>query len=200
MVAVSQAQYVDSVYKRGEGCYYEFKAGYYIDSNGNHIPGLLRFQYGGNLFTDKKKGDCRLVFKADSNTKSAKFTSQEIKGFVRDIDSFTVVRDFNINGFAHYPQDFARVIIGGPISLFEYLAINSSGGGLNFSTYTESFLIVSKEGKVFVIKHGNFKKIMEDLTGDYPELSEMIKTKDLKYKNLREIVQRYDEFKLKPKS
>jgi hypothetical protein len=199
MVAVSQAQYLDSVDKRGEGYYYQFKAGYYIDSTGNHIPGLLRFQYGGNLFTDKRKGDCRLVFKADSNIKSVKFTSQEIKGFVRDIDSFAVVQNFSINGFVHYPQDFARVIVGGPISLYEYLAINSSGGGLNSGTFTESYLIVSKDGKVFVIKHGNFKKIMEEFTADDPELSEMIKTKDLKYKNLREIVQRYDEFKLKVK-
>lgn len=167
----------------------QFKEGYYIDSSGNHIPGLLKYTFGGNLFTDKSKGDCRLVYRSGPDAEKLKFNAKEIKGFVIGEDSFTVIYNFRISSFVHYPQDFARVIEAGPITLFQY---DANGGGPNSGDI--HYMLVEKDRKLFLL-NGNFREVMESFTADDPELNAQIRTKKLKYKHLRDIVHSYNTFK-----
>jgi hypothetical protein len=66
----------------------QFKEGYYFTKDGKKISGLLRLNYGGNLFTDKSDGDCSLSFRETKNSKKQKFTTNEICCFVIEKDSF----------------------------------------------------------------------------------------------------------------
>jgi hypothetical protein len=52
----------------------QYAPGYYIDSTGKKVPGLLKYEYGGSIFTNTKNGACRLFYKPDSASKATKFT------------------------------------------------------------------------------------------------------------------------------
>src|SRR5437879_4286581 len=97
--------------------YSQFKEGHYYTKDGKRIDGLLDFRFGGNLFTNKSDGDCSLAFKADKKSKKQRFTTNDICCFVIEKDSFAIIRNFRLNGFVSYPQDFAKVIEHGKINL-----------------------------------------------------------------------------------
>jgi hypothetical protein len=169
----------------------QYEPGFYIDSAGNRVDGLLKYTYGGSIFTSKAKGDCRCLYKSDSARKAVKFTAMDIRGFVIGQDSFTVIRNYRLNSFVTYPVDFCHVIETGPIVLLQYDAIVAGG---NMSSYTESSWILKKNRKIYPLTRGNYKEIMEDLMNEDSKLVEKIKNKELKFKNTPEIVHKYNMY------
>jgi hypothetical protein len=100
----------------------KYRPGYYFDSAGNKVTGLLKFTYGSRFFESKKFGVCELLFKDEQGQKKQKFKSNEVRSFVIGNDSFSVVKNIYSEGVMNYPQDFARVLRSGKINLYEYLA------------------------------------------------------------------------------
>jgi hypothetical protein len=168
----------------------QYAPGYYIDSTGNKVPGLLKYEFGGNIFTNNKKGACRLVYKPDSASKTTKLSAMEIKGFVIGSDSFTVIHDFRLNAMVYYPQDFVHVLEIGTINLLQYDAVMAT----RFGSDDINYWILEKDKKGHILGNGNWRKLMEELMADDPDLLEKIKNKDVKYKNIRETIRAYNEY------
>ena len=103
-----------------------FEPGYYYDSSGNKVQGLLKFKYGGG-WSSKKNGDCVLIFKKDKGDNKQTFTPLDINSFVIGLDSFGIVRNFSLTAFANYPLDFTKVEAAGKINLYTYYALSHSG-------------------------------------------------------------------------
>jgi len=168
----------------------QYAPGYYIDSTGNKVPGLLKYEFGGSIFSNNKKGACRLIYKPDSASKTTKFSAVEIKGFVIGTDSFTVIHDFWLNAASYYPQDFVHVLEIGTIKLLQYDAtIATRFGGDDID-----YWILEKDKKGHVLRNGNWRKLLQELMADDPDLLAKIKNKDLKYKNIREAIRAYNEY------
>jgi len=172
-----------------------FKSGYYIDSSGNHISGLLKYNIGYDRFADHKYGDSRLIYKATIDADKIKFNSGLIMGFVINDDSFTVINNVHVFGSV-YPKEFAQVLETGTIELFEYASVGGNGTSFND---VRVFILKKGPGQWEVIKK-NFMEIMESCISDDAELMSLVKNKVLKYKDLREIVHRYNVFKTKENS
>ena len=150
----------------------KFEPGHYYDSAGNKVTGLLKFKYGGSAFSSKKDGDCELLFRAEKGEKRQKFNTREIRSFVIGNDSFAIVKNFDLNAFVYYPQDFAKVIESGKINLYLYYATVNSGGQFP-RTSTVTYYLVEKDGKVVTIKKGILKETLNAFFySDYPDLAD----------------------------
>jgi hypothetical protein len=57
-----------------------------------------------------------------------------------------------------------------------------------------AYWILEKDKKGHLLGTGNWRKTIEALMADDPDLIEKIKNKDVNYKSLREIVRAYNEY------
>ncbi len=87
--------------------YSQYKEGYYYTKDGTKVNGLLRLQYGGNLFTSKEDGDCFISFKETREDKRVRLTTADICCFVIKNDSFAVIKNFTLN-FAYFTRRTSR--------------------------------------------------------------------------------------------
>jgi len=166
-----------------------FGPGHYYTKDGVKRSGLLRFNYGGNLFTDKSDGDCSLTFKTDKKAKKEKFTTNDICCFVIKKDSFAIIKNFKLNAFAKYPQDFAKVIEMGKISLYMYYATVNQG---QFGVVTVTDWVIEKDGTTTKLTRKQFRELMPDYLQDYPELLAKFQSKELKYDDAPHIIKEYN--------
>lgn len=166
----------------------QFKEGYYYTKEGKKIEGLLRFNYGGSLFTDKSDGDCSLSFKENKSAKKKKFTTNDICCFVIEKDSFAIIKNFRLSAVVYYPQDFAQVIESGKIKLYMYFSVIKE----QYGTSTITQWVIEKDGKVDKLTNKKFKELMPIYLSDYPELAEKIKNKTLQYEDSPKIINDYN--------
>jgi hypothetical protein len=145
----------------------------------------LQYVYGGNLFTDKSKGACRLLFKTGDNAKRVKFTAADIRGFVIGEDSFAVLHPLRVNGSISYEQDFVKVLETGKINLFEYDAAMANGDKVEY-------YLVQKDGKVETIPN-KFKDFMKALVAHNTVLSDGLEKEKFKFKDIRKLIHDYDQ-------
>jgi len=167
----------------------QFKEGYYYDKDNTKIIGLLDFRYGGSILTNKSDGDCFVMFRATEDSKKLKLKPTDITSFVIGTDSFTTLKNFSINAYVTYPMDFVKVLDTGRINLYAYYAIKPES---NYSSLVIIWL-VEKNGEVEYLNRGRFKNMfIDDYINDCPELVEKIKNKELKYKDIKKIVDEYN--------
>ena len=167
-----------------------YQPGYFYDSLGNKVEGLLKFKYGGGL-GGKKNGDCVLLFKTDRKDKKDKYTPDEISSFVIGKDSFAVVRNFSLNAFVYYPMDFAKVNANGKINIYTYYALISQGQYGN--RVTKVFCLLEKDNKVITVKKRQIKKVLKTYYYiDYPELASKLSGKKQRLDDLPAITKLYN--------
>lgn len=172
----------------------QFKSGHYYKKDGTKISGLIKFNYGGNVFTDKSDGDCSISFKSDKKGKKAKLTTNDICCFVIEKDSFAIIKNFRLNALVTYPQDFAKVLESGKINLYLYYSTVQSGGGQYggvVSTVTD--WVVEKDGKADKLTKKKFKELIPTYLNDYPELLDKIKNDQLNYEDSEKIIKMYND-------
>jgi hypothetical protein len=169
----------------------QFKEGYYFTKAGEKVSRLIKFRYGGNLFTNKSDGDCDIQFKKAKGADKAKFTTNDICCFVIGKDSFAIVKNFFINSLAQYPQDFAQVIETGRINLYKYYA-KMQGAGINSGSYTVEYWLLEKDNEVEGIPQLYFKKTMRKYLSDYPSLVDQINNGKLKWSDIPLIINMYN--------
>ena len=171
----------------------QYSPGYYIDSSGNKIPGLLEYDSVGDIFTKTSNGICRLYYKADSSTRKAtKFTARDIKGFVIGADSFTVIHDFRYNANTYFPVDFVRVLEIGRIKILQYDPLQKSA--MLYVIQDDPHWILEKDHKGHILDHGSWRKTLEALISDDPELLEKIKKDGIKRKEVRQTIRDYNAY------
>ena len=172
----------------------QFKSGHYYKKDGSKISGLIRFNYGGNALTDKSDGDCSISFKPDKKGEKVKLTTNDVSCFVIEKDSFAIIKNFRLNAFVTYPQDFAKVLECGKINLYLYYSLLPAGyvqlGNLD-STVTD--WVVEKDGKADKLTKKIFKALMPLYLSDYPELLDRINNDELHYEDSEKIIKLYNE-------
>jgi hypothetical protein len=175
-------QFYDLYPAVGEGWYYE--------KDGRKIPGLLNLSYGENMFTDKSVGACKLIYRSEEGAKKEKYSTRDICCFVIGKDSFSIIKNFQLDLITGYEQDFAQVLQSGKINLYlyYYTAMQSIGG-----LYTVATWLIEKEGKIEKLTKSTFKKLMTKYLSDYPELITKINNKILAYDDTEEIIRIFNE-------
>jgi hypothetical protein len=169
----------------------QFKEGHYYEKDGRKVTGLLRFNYGGNAFTDKLDGDCSVTYREDKRGEKVKLTTNDICCFVIEKDSFAVIKNFRLNAFVTYPQDFAKVIQSGKINLYMYYSTVQQGQ-YGLSTVTD--WVIEKDGKADKLTRKRFRELLPTYLSDYPELMNKIDNDVLNYNDSEKIIKMYNEF------
>lgn len=169
----------------------QFKEGHYYKTDGTKVTGLLRFNYGGNLFTDKSDGDCSVTYRNDKGGKKIKLTTKDICCFVIEQDSFAIIQNFRLNAFSTYPQDFAKVIQSGKINLYLYYSTVQQG---QYGVSTVTDWVIEKDGQVDKLTRKIFRELLPTYLSDYPELLSQINNEQLKYDDSERIIKMYNEF------
>lgn len=176
----------------------QFKEGYYYKKDGTKISGFIKFNFGGDIFSDKSDGHCSASFKSNKKGKKVKLTTNDICCFVIGKDSFAIIKNFRLNAFVYYPQDFAKVLESGKINLYLYYSIVQTGGqygGVStggVSTVTD--WVIEKDGKADKLTKKKFKQLMPLYLQDYPDLLQKINNGELSYKASEKIIRMYNDF------
>ena len=172
----------------------QFKPGYYYDNNNIKVTGLIKFRQRAELFPDKSDGVCDILFKENADAKRIKFTTRDINSFVVGSDSFIVLKNFPIDQYVHFRQDFVEVIITGKINLYRYY---------NFDPTAQRIVgiwLIEKNRHIEYLTKARFKHFFKkSIINDSPETLQLIEVKKLKYRDLPEIIQQYNKEEQKRK-
>jgi hypothetical protein len=156
------------------------QAGYYYDTAGNKIAGLIDFPGNGSILYKENKEAKKIRLTADDN----------INSFVVGIDSFAVLKDStNAKRFAHILED-------GRAKLYDYSMLFTNANNKN-SKNENPYYYIEKGNKKYTINEigwmYNFRKVMDEILSDYPEFeNEYIKKNKLYIANLRYIIAKYN--------
>lgn len=168
----------------------QFKVGYYYKKDGTKVAGMLRFNYGGNALTEKSDGDCSVSYKTDKGGKKVKLTTNDICCFVIEKDSFAIIKNFRLNAFVSYPQDFAKVIASGKINLYLYYSTVQQG----YAVSTVTDWVIEKDGKADKLTRKRFRELLPTYLNDYPKLLNQIENDQLNYNDAEKIIKMYNEY------
>ncbi len=171
----------------------QFKQGHYYEKDGTKVTGLIKFKYGGNVFTDKSDGDCSIIFKTGKRGKKVKLTTNDICCFVIEKDSFSIIKNFRLNALVSYPQDFAKVLETGKINLYLYYSTVQSGGQYGGGSSTVTCWVIEKEGKADKLTKKKFKELLPTYLSDYPKLLDKIENDQLGYNDTENIIRMYND-------
>ena len=154
-----------------------------VTQEGDTLEGLIAFQ-----------GKDKFAFKADKNSGRSFFDRDELMGFEIDDERYQqhIVEVIRGN-FPEKVKTFLLVVEEGPVTLLEY-----KGPGIFGSKEHVNYYVHMGEQPRRVNRNpGNFKKTMRHYFGDCEELAARIKSKELGYDNLKEIVTQYNEWHAK---
>jgi hypothetical protein len=158
-------------------------SGYYYDTAGNKINGLIEFPGNGLISFKENKKAKKITLAPDDN----------ISSFVVGIDTFAVLRDSVISIPA---KRFVHILEDGKIKLYDFSILFSNIHSKSVKD-ENPYYYIKKGGKIYKINEigwmYNFRKTMAEILNDYPELEdEYIKKNKLYISNLRYIVQNYN--------
>lgn len=168
----------------------EFTPGYYYNTNGEKITGLIHM----NIWED------HILYKIDKDASKQKIKIADIRSVIYYSDSLSVKT---------YKKDkyyFAKMALNGPIKLFykfdQYPSNTTSPNMRTFSRLTDysSGNIYGDTKKQPMFENGdmtdeltkkNFIEVMSKILVHYPETVKSIQTEKLKFKDLGDIVEKY---------
>ncbi len=166
----------------------KFKEGHYYTHDGQRVDGLIRHHYQARF---SAKPDNHIVFKENADAKQKKLTTKDVRAFVINNDSFIIVKDFVINGFAYYEEDFVKVVKTGKINLYLHHSTSPNQGG-GYGTSPANTYMIEKNGALQRLNYKDFKDNFERLFGDNEPFLQKLKSKDLTYKDIEQIVEEYN--------
>lgn len=167
----------------------KFIEGHYYTHDGQRIAGLIHHSYMARFSSSP---DNYIEFKATPEAKEQKLTTKEVRSFVAGNDSFIIVKNFAINGFAYYDEDFVKVVKSGRINLYLHYSTVTGSDGYGVSTSTVTSYLVEKDGVLMRMKKRDFKEKIGELFGDNKELLQKLRKKDLTYKDIEKIIEEYN--------
>lgn len=168
-----------------------YELGYYYDTKGKKIVGLIKLV--NNKIYFKKKGEDNRI----------KLKTEDTEHFVIGIDSFLVIRNYNINGRIVEKPTFAQFLaeIDGKTYVKHYRFKSASSqyyGGA--SPVVKSYLVKSKTDEHWMkfSNVGPFERDALEYFGHIPFLKKKITSKKYKYEDLDRIIttaEYYSKFK-----
>jgi hypothetical protein len=161
-----------------------FLPGHYYKKDGTRVKGLLRHTYG-NTFGDGS--DNFIDFKPAQQDSMQRFTVFDIQHFVIGPDSFTVKRNFAINDYEQYAQDFVQVIQHGSLNLYLHYSTKAQR---NVLTY-----LVEKYDELYqMAKPSHFQDQFIILIAENKELLKKVKAKEYRLEQLPTVVAAYNQW------
>ncbi|AFD06140.1 hypothetical protein [Solitalea canadensis] len=174
----------------------EWVKGHYYTWSGERVEGFLKHRFQAQFGSGP---DNSLRFMVDRDAKRITLTTKDVKSFVLQIergkvDSFIVIKNFTINVFATYREDFVKVVATGPLNLYMHYSTVSTGSKYGVTTSPVSNWLVQKGESLTLIKNqSNFKEVMPQLVSDDTELVEKITNKEFKYRDIEEVIRLYNQ-------
>lgn len=151
----------------------KFQPGYYYDNSGNKVSGLIYYRYDYKV---------PFRFKADENSKSKNIDPSDAKAFVVGTDSFTVLRNFYMEGLGGGSNfirvDFVKVTATGKVTLYEDYSTQGSAGSSFYgggSTDLTNFILQRENGNLITVKHKNKKKFLSQMKNFFSDDAEILK-------------------------
>ena len=171
-----------------------FSKGYYYTQDGEKVEGYIKFKRASfGVFGSRPS---LIKFKSAKKSKAVKLRANQIKAFVVESDSFCVVQNIKINAIqGEYEQDFAKVLVAGPMNL--YLHYSSSSDGQR--SYSNARFVLSADGSADYFGLWNIKRQREDLAPLFdkmPTLAQQIFDKEYDYVDMPKIVKIYNDYML----
>ena len=162
-----------------------FTPGHYYTKDGQCVAGLIRHLYGAQTGQGPAN---QIEFKPAGNSKAVSLTTKDVKAFVVGQDSFMVQKDFDINQFDHYQEDFMRVVKSGALSLYLHYSTTSFPTRQLILTY-----LVEKEGEFYrMVRPKNFSEQINLLIADNKELLQKVKNKEYTFEDLQVLIDEYN--------
>ena len=152
---------------------------YIITARGDTSHGEIKF--------NKKQIFNQVVFKTEEGG-IREFYPEQLQGYSFANRHFT--RDAKVGNLV-----FIEKKIDGPVSLYETNLLLKQAGTVPPVTYKVNFLIKKKDGDYVAVTKSDFDQILTEYFKDHKELSDLIKNKKLKYKDLQEIVNQYNAWR-----
>jgi hypothetical protein len=169
-----------------------FQPGCYYTHTGTKVEGLLKLDCSN---FDYNIGSNSILFKANQDDKKKHLTVVDVKAFVIGKDSFAIIKSFSVSSERYCARDFAKVIETGTLNLYLHgHVVKSSNGMTTVTTGTEYFYFIEKDGAVYRMKGGEFKKRANFIFGEDKELMVKIDDKKLLFSNLEQIVEEYNNW------
>jgi hypothetical protein len=155
-------------------------AGYYYDTAGNKITGLIDFRGNGLIVYKETKKAKKINLSPDDN----------ISSFVVGIDSFAIVKDSTA------AERFVHILEDGKLKLYDFSMLFARSNS-KLSKDENHYYFIEKGQKIYKINEigwmYNFRKVMTEILSDDPELeNEYIEKNKLFISNIRYIVQKYN--------
>ncbi|MCD4735783.1 MAG: hypothetical protein K8R53_07040, partial [Bacteroidales bacterium] len=149
----------------------------------------------GELVVQSDVSSCNYVALKNQDGEILDFKKKEVKAYKRGSEEF-VKKEYQIPGRLGITKGYLKVLEKGEVILYELKYSNNAMGPNgtfyhNVSTGTAYFL--EKENTFFRVKKSGFKRNMALYFADNAELSRKIKEKELKYRNIQQIVQIYNK-------
>lgn len=161
-----------------------YQAGYLLTLEGDTIQGMVAEAANGNF-----------AFKEDRNSSRRFYHEDELFGFnVGESGYEKHVVEVLMGNFPEKRKVFLKLLVNGPLKLMEY-----EGEGLLFGNVYKNHFLYHPESEVpwrIPAKEKQFKSQMSRYFSDVPDLAARIKSKELGYDNLEEIVQIYNAWSL----
>jgi hypothetical protein len=166
----------------------QFQPGYYYDKAGQKKVGLIKHKFGADTFSSGP--DNSIVFKENKKADRIELTTDDIKAFVIESDSFAILRGFSINSLAFYSSDFVKVVQTGKIDLYwHYTTVPTPRGGSLAITF-----LLKRKGLVKAIFKKDFKEQFQTIFAEHKELVSRIEKKQLDFDDLEQIVKEYNQY------
>lgn len=173
----------------------DYSYGYIITLQNDTIYGRIkdRFPDRGPLAYDK-------VVLKDKNGDKTKYYPIDIKGYCKgDEEYYLSIQDGSM-------KFFAKVIVDGEVKLLRIhkrttLAYPTGGGNVGYisDSYTTYYLYKTTTGEATKVKQRDFYRVMSEYFNDCEPVSQMILNKELCYKDLEIIVEKYNKWKKEKK-
>jgi hypothetical protein len=153
-------------------------------------PGMLVTREGDSLLGYVARAtEVSFAYKKEKNASQTFYKDNEVAAYAVNNQVYEqhVVEALR-SDFPEILEVFLLVVVDGPIRLLEY-----TGKGLFGNDHINYYLQYGDETPYRVNRSkGYFKTTMKHYFADYPELSDRIKSKELGYDNLVEIVNTYN--------
>ena len=127
--------------------------------------------------------------KVASSSKKTKYKPSDIRYYKRGQEEFYSIKRRSV--FGGVESSFMKPVVKGYLTLYSYYFMRDNG---QYSIEDHNYYLRKENGIALGIKRIEFSTKISEYLKDYPGLSEKIKTKELKYDDLRDIVKEYNDW------
>jgi len=166
--------------------------GYVVKENRDTIYGQLR-----ELNAEKS---CLKIKFIDSKGNKVKFKDKEVYAYKRGDDLYykkTYERPISISNM----KGFMKLMVKGKVNLYKFnyveknVGVMDSNGGMipGGNSYRKDYYIEKKNSNLFLVTKIGFKHLVANYLSDNFDLANKIRNKELKYRDIKEIVRTYNK-------